>query len=307
MSLSKILIADDINNARDKVSYKRSQLLRKLGSALAKKLKSEIDFLFVEDSNHTLSFKTVKIANELHEGYLSELNRICKLFKAPTSPHLKIGSAAQEIIKFINKRPSPELVLVGTEGKKNLKRLLIGSVAEEVLRYSKRPVMVLGPKAIASDFKLPNKIKILLATDLSDTSKPAEKYALDFSYKLKATVTIFYSEWEQLKTIQDGITMGSLPFYYFDESIVKIRENSVKQMRKVISKFKNKNIPCESKIADQPYYALDKLILKEVKEGGYSLVIMSTHSRNTLLKAFLGSSARRVILNSPVPVLIVHK
>jgi nucleotide-binding universal stress UspA family protein len=33
---------------------------------------------------------------------------------------------------------------------------------------------------------------------------------------------------------------------------------------------------------------------------------MGTQSRNKIIKAFLGSNARKVILNSPIPVVVVR-
>jgi nucleotide-binding universal stress UspA family protein len=56
------------------------------------------------------------------------------------------GSPADEIVDFAE-RNDIDLVVMGTQGKSAIERFLIGSVAENVVRHSKRPVMVVRKKA----------------------------------------------------------------------------------------------------------------------------------------------------------------
>jgi nucleotide-binding universal stress UspA family protein len=52
------------------------------------------------------------------------------------------GSPAEEIVAQA-KRLSADLIVIGTHGRKGLKHLLLGSVAERVLRSSPIPVLTL--------------------------------------------------------------------------------------------------------------------------------------------------------------------
>jgi nucleotide-binding universal stress UspA family protein len=45
-------------------------------------------------------------------------------------------------------------------------------------------------------------------------------------------------------------------------------------------------------------------ILREIAEGNHDLVLMSTNGRAGLGRAFIGSVARRVLLSSPIPLLL---
>jgi nucleotide-binding universal stress UspA family protein len=51
------------------------------------------------------------------------------------------GSPANEIVDFADKNDI-ELIVMGTLGKTGIQRFLLGSVAENVIRHSKKPVLV---------------------------------------------------------------------------------------------------------------------------------------------------------------------
>jgi nucleotide-binding universal stress UspA family protein len=52
------------------------------------------------------------------------------------------GNPADEIVKFAEKN-DVDLVVIGSFGKTGIKRFLLGSVAENVVRHSKKPVLVI--------------------------------------------------------------------------------------------------------------------------------------------------------------------
>ena len=62
-----------------------------------------------------------------------------------TSYKLMFGNPAKSIMK-LSRRENIDLVVMSTHGKGGLKRALLGSVADEVIRESKKPVLVVRPK-----------------------------------------------------------------------------------------------------------------------------------------------------------------
>ncbi len=298
MKHTKILIADNIDS-NNQTDSRRSKFIRKVGQELATTLKSKVDFLFVEDLKDLVS---LDYAKEIQKNHLSELKKI-ERSSAILSTYFKTGSPSQEIIKFINKN-SPELVVIGTQGKRGLEKLFLGSVAEEVVRNSRKPVLVLGPKTIRDNFKLPKTPKILLATDLSETSDHAEKYAMKLAKQLKAEVTIFYSEWEQIKHLQETMYVTGLPIVLLNDPTDDMKKYISKEFSAKEKTFEKNKITCKYTISSHPS-PLDQLLTKEASKD-YSLIVMGTQNRNKFMKFFLGSNARKVILNSPIPVIIVH-
>ncbi len=60
-------------------------------------------------------------------------------------PHVLAGPAAKEILR-VARGVAADLVVVGTHGRGGVKRLVLGSVAEEVLRRAGCPVLVMRDK-----------------------------------------------------------------------------------------------------------------------------------------------------------------
>ena len=59
--------------------------------------------------------------------------------------HVRRGEPAEHIVQLASHLDA-DLVLVGTHGRRGLKRLLVGSVAERVVRLARCPVLVVRPK-----------------------------------------------------------------------------------------------------------------------------------------------------------------
>ena len=66
-------------------------------------------------------------------------------FLGPLAVHLAAGEPWHEIVQTAS-HVSADLVIMGTHGRSGLKRLLVGSVAETVVRRAPCPVLVVRPK-----------------------------------------------------------------------------------------------------------------------------------------------------------------
>ena len=82
-----------------------------------------------------------------------------------------------------------DLVVAGTHGRTGLTRLLLGSITEEICRVADCPVLTVGPHLISDGRKLE---RILLLTDLSDESRAALPYVVQFARKYGASVTVLH-------------------------------------------------------------------------------------------------------------------
>ena len=59
--------------------------------------------------------------------------------------HFRLGSSAEQIVQLASDLDA-DLVVVGTHGRSGLKRLMLGSVAERVVRMARCPVWIIRPK-----------------------------------------------------------------------------------------------------------------------------------------------------------------
>ena len=78
--------------------------------------------------------------------YLSGRVRAMRARRIESSYHVLIGDAADSIMGFSEKE-NIDLVVMTTSGKSGLKRAIIRSVADAVIRRSGKPVLVIRPRA----------------------------------------------------------------------------------------------------------------------------------------------------------------
>ena len=81
----------------------------------------------------------------LAEGYLSGMITKFKMPKTKIVAKVLTGSAAQELIGFVNSN-KVDLVIISTHGRSGIPHWIIGSVAEKIIQSSVAPVLVIRPK-----------------------------------------------------------------------------------------------------------------------------------------------------------------
>jgi nucleotide-binding universal stress UspA family protein len=85
-----------------------------------------------------------------------------------------------------------DLIVAGTHGRTGVRKLLLGSVAEEIFRLAACPVLTVGPKVprevpAESEFR-----HILYATDFTPTAERAAAYALSLAQEHNAHLTMLH-------------------------------------------------------------------------------------------------------------------
>ena len=85
---------------------------------------------------------------------------------------------------------SAGLIVMGTHGRGGFERLLLGSVAEKVLRRATCPVMTVPPPAVTTS-KLPF-ARLLCAVDFSDSSISALQFAFSLAQESNAHLTLVH-------------------------------------------------------------------------------------------------------------------
>lgn len=83
-----------------------------------------------------------------------------------------------EVVAAFIQAKSIDLIVVGTHGRRGLKKLVLGSVAEEVFRLASCPVLTVGPEAMLERVADANFKTILYATDFYSGSQHALAYAV---------------------------------------------------------------------------------------------------------------------------------
>ncbi len=138
----KILVATDgSENAVKAASY---------GVNIAKATGAEVYALYVVSTEHAVTTRTVMGWSEAFEEYLANkggaaiayVEKLGKEAGVKVEPVFLKGIPAEKILEY-TEESNIDLVVMGTQGLTGIKRFLIGSVAENVLRHSKVPVMII--------------------------------------------------------------------------------------------------------------------------------------------------------------------
>ncbi len=138
----KVLVATDgSENAAKAASY---------GVNIAKSTGAEVYAVYVVSTQHAVTTRSVKGWSDSFEEYLtnigdSALEYVEKLGKesgVKVQPVILKGIPAERILDYAEEK-GIDLIVMGTQGLTGVKKFLIGSVSENVLRHSKVPVMII--------------------------------------------------------------------------------------------------------------------------------------------------------------------
>ena len=142
--IKKILVATD-GSEFTKEAVKK-------GISLAKMLDAELIGLYVVDISPIIpmsldetSFPMVDFLRNEGDGVLKELEEQAKRAGVRIKVIKKEGIPADEIIETA-KKEDVDMIVVGTLGRSALEKLLLGSVAEKVIRHAPCPVLVVRKK-----------------------------------------------------------------------------------------------------------------------------------------------------------------
>lgn len=90
----------------------------------------------------------VAIERNIEEEVEAEFDKLMKKLGIPARKVVKTGVTFVEIIEYV-KEAGIDLVVMGTHGRSGIEHVLIGSVAEKVVRKSPCPVLTVRPKGRA--------------------------------------------------------------------------------------------------------------------------------------------------------------
>lgn len=98
-----------------------------------------------------------------------------------------------EVLASIVEEKKIDLIVLGTHGRRGLKKLVLGSTAEQVFRHAQCPVLTIGPHTTNLDMARANIAPILFATDFSAGSEHALPYAVSLARANHASLILLHA------------------------------------------------------------------------------------------------------------------
>ncbi len=140
--------------------------------------------------------------------------------------------------------------------------------------------------------------RILFPVDLSETSPKIVPYALTMAEKFDAEIHLLFvaRAFQYFKAV-----------YVPNISIQTLENEICEGAERCLQEFKDKFFPMRSAVKAQVVSGdISEEILKYIENSDIDMLIMGTHGRKGLERAFFGSVADRVIKTAPVPVFVIN-
>jgi len=184
-----------------------------------------------------------------------------------------------------------DLIVLGTHGRRGLRRMLLGSVAEEVVRLAPCPVITVPAH---SRQQLPFR-SILVPIDFSDHSGETLALAKHMASRHGAKLTLMH-------VVEDHLP----PSFYTGSVFSAQREEAelLEKTRRELASFAERtNGPenVELNFVAESGHAADRII-QYAAEQEVDVVVLATHGRTGLTRFALGSVAEKVLRNVSCPV-----
>jgi nucleotide-binding universal stress UspA family protein len=187
-----------------------------------------------------------------------------------------------------------DLIVMGTHGRNCMANLLLGSVAEKVVRTAPCPVLTVNDHPVAGE---PKGLRILVATDFSPSSDAALGYAKRLAARVRGTIRLLHVVEESASAVSLGSEPGIAG---------PAREEQMVTPRRLLSRRILDDTRSRVKIdSDVVFGPSDLMITTYARLNGFDLIVMGTHGRTGLSHLLMGSVAESVIQIAPCPVLTV--
>lgn len=189
-------------------------------------------------------------------------------------------------------RVSADVIVAGTHGRSGFDRLVLGSVAEKVLRKASCPVLTVPPSS-HTVAKLPYK-RLLCPVDFSQTSLIALQHAFALAKESDAQLTVFHAlDWPS----EDELVAGEL-------DRPELRQALEERARARLTALVTEEVRdwCEPQIR-LCYGKPSRLILEIAEHDHADLIVMGVRGRSAVDLSMFGSTTHHVVRHAACPVL----
>jgi nucleotide-binding universal stress UspA family protein len=189
VSIRRVLAATDFSPLSEKA-------LRQALS-IARRYRSKFYIVHVVSSwgfnvaGYDAAVEGAKLAQADLEKLISELIKSGALKDVDHEIVVAIGDFWEELRRIATSYEI-DLIVIGTHGHVGMEKMVMGSVAESVFRYAKRPVLTVGPCVPDTESFTSVRRTILFPTDFSTASVAALPYATSIANEHGAELTLLH-------------------------------------------------------------------------------------------------------------------
>lgn len=204
---------------------------------------------------------------------------------------LLTGLPWQQIVEAAQREPGVGLIVIGTHGRTGLSRVLLGSVAELVVRHASCPVLTVRPGNDPAPYQ-----HVLCPVDLSRPARDALDIAPQLVRPGGAGITLLH--------------VLELPVSYAGEVPAPDFHRDLDPRAAALLDRWTADLKAK---VDVPVTQLSRIghpgaqILAVLDDDRtFDLVVMGSHGHTGIARALLGSVAEKIVRHARCPVLVAH-
>ncbi len=298
------------------------------GKALAREFNADLCVCHIVQDTVMLSshaqagFSTEEVTAQRIEDAMDAVGIIAEQADVQADTLVSLGHPADEITRLAQKN-EVDLVIAATHGGSGIKRFLVGSVTDRLVKTLECPLLVLHPGTDKQtpQVRLPMK-RILVGCDFSEGSDLAFNYALSLAQEFEAELHLVHVVKPQTHVAlgsADAIRFREDDFLAPDPDPVADQPISEKERegrsRDILEQMEGQlsiMVPEESRnwctpviriCRGEPYME----ILEYAKNNQIDMIVLGIHGHSLLEQFLVGSTTDRVISRADCPVLAVRQ
>jgi nucleotide-binding universal stress UspA family protein len=232
---------------------------------------------------------------EAREVLERQVARIEKSGAAVEEAYLRMGERPDQAIVDLAEKLGAGLVVVGSRGLTPLRRVLMGSVSDSVVRHAHCPVMVVRVDGGGEASYPPG--RILLALDGSEEGDAAARMAVELADRTDSELHVVHVG--EVKPVYHPEQRGYITRYE------DIREHAGHLLDEQVEKVKAAGGTVAG--AHLGMGRPDQEIVVLAEELGVGLIAVGSRGLGGIRRALMGSVSGSVVRHAPCSVLVVRK
>lgn len=181
-----------------------------------------------------------------------------------------------------------DLVVVGTHGRTGSRKLLLGSVAEEIFRLASCPVLTVGPRVVGRG-ALESPQRVLFATDFRAESERAAAFAISLAQENQAHLTM-------LHVVKDAVDSSS-------HNCSMLREFFTRRLKALVTP--DAELWCDPEFLVE-FGDPSEMILRVAEARNAELLVLGIRRLATFAGHLPPATAYKVVCQAHCPVLTVR-
>jgi nucleotide-binding universal stress UspA family protein len=218
---------------------------------------------------------------------------------ADVTVHLCEGANVREEVLREASEIGADLIVLGSHGLTGIKRLMLGSTAEDVLRHAPIPVLIVPAHATSTaSTGVPFK-QIVCAVDFEADSYRALRYAFDLAQESDAQLTLLHAV--EMPAVHVGADDVMFDLEFTRQAAIR---DARERLESLVPDAARAYCTVHADVVEGP---AQHAILQLATDVGADLIIMGVRDRSAFDVAVFGSHAQAVVRAAHCPVLTVHQ